>query len=261
MTHGSLFSGIGGFDLAAEWIGWENMFHCEINEFCNKVLNYYWPNAKSYKDIKKTDFTKWRGKIDVLTGGFPCQPNSRAGKQNFQEDERFLWPEMFRAFREIQPTWGVPENVLGIIDSEYTIRKIESDLASIGYDLLPIQIPANAVGANHKRERIWFVAHSSNIRRKGGVERKQAAHEQRFNEKDLLTRELQRSEWGNGLPRPQIFRNDDGVSKKLVIESIRAFGNAIVPKVAYEIFKAISSIELQNVQVSDTTEAEKRTEP
>ena len=81
MNHGSLFSGIGGFDLAAEWMGWTNMFHCETDKFCNKILNYYWPNAKSYGDIRKTDFTIWRGRIDVLTGGFPCQPFSLAGKR------------------------------------------------------------------------------------------------------------------------------------------------------------------------------------
>lgn len=79
MRHGSLFSGIGGFDLAAEWMGWENVFHCEINEFCNKILNHYWPDAKSYTDITKTDFTIHRGKIDILTGGDPCQGNSVIG--------------------------------------------------------------------------------------------------------------------------------------------------------------------------------------
>src|SRR6185312_4373841 len=135
MTHGSLFSGIGGFDLAAEWMGWENKFHCEWNEFGQKVLNYYWPEAECFGDITKTDFKKYNGTIDIISGGFPCQPNSRAGKQNFEKDERFLWPEMLRVFKEVQPTWGVPENVPGIIDSEYTIRTICSDFASIGYDL------------------------------------------------------------------------------------------------------------------------------
>jgi len=86
MRHGSLFSGIGGFDLAAEWMGWENVFHCEWNEFGRKVLNHYWPNAKSYEDITQTDFSIHRGKIDVLTGGFPCQPYSNAGKRLGKED-------------------------------------------------------------------------------------------------------------------------------------------------------------------------------
>ena len=92
MRHGSLFSGIGGFDLASEWMGWENVFHCEWNEFGKKVLKYYWPKAISYDDITKADFTIHRGKIDVLTGGFPCQPYSTAGKILGKEDDRHLWP-------------------------------------------------------------------------------------------------------------------------------------------------------------------------
>src|SRR5690554_4395820 len=92
LSHGSLFSGIGGFDLAAEWMGWENLFHCEWNDFGKQVLQYYWPNATSYDDITKTDFTIWRGKIDILTGGFPCQPYSVAGKRKGTEDDRHLWP-------------------------------------------------------------------------------------------------------------------------------------------------------------------------
>ncbi len=96
MKHGSLFSGIGGFDLAAEWMGWENVFHCEWNEFGKKVLKHYWPNAESFHDITKTDFTKYANQIDILTGGFPCQPYSAAGKRLGKEDERHLWPEMLR---------------------------------------------------------------------------------------------------------------------------------------------------------------------
>jgi DNA (cytosine-5)-methyltransferase 1 len=116
MTHGSLFSGIGGFDLAAEWMGWDNLFHCEWNPFGQKILNYYWPKAISYNDITQTDFTIWNGRIDVLTGGFPCQPYSQAGKRLGTDDERHLWPEMLRAIREIQPKWVVGENVLGLIN-------------------------------------------------------------------------------------------------------------------------------------------------
>lgn len=101
ISHGSLFSGIGGFDLAAEWIGWENVFHCEINEFCTKILNYHFPNAEHYADITKTDFSKYRGRIDVLTGGFPCQPFSVSGKRRGTDDNRYLWPEMLRAIQEI----------------------------------------------------------------------------------------------------------------------------------------------------------------
>ncbi len=109
MTHASLFSGIGGFDLAAEWAGWTNMFNCEIDGFCRKVLKYHFPNAQQYADIRTTDFTVWRGRIDVLTGGFPCQPFSLAGKRRGTEDDRYLWPEMLRAIREIRPEWVVGE--------------------------------------------------------------------------------------------------------------------------------------------------------
>lgn len=99
MTHGSLFSGIGGFDLAAEWSGWENVFHCEWNDFSKKVLKYHFPKSISYHDITKTDFTIHHGAIDILTGGFPCQPYSAAGKRLGKEDDRHLWPHMLRAIQ------------------------------------------------------------------------------------------------------------------------------------------------------------------
>jgi len=115
MRHGSLFSGIGGFDLAAEWMGWENVFHCEWNTFGQKVLHHYWPNAEQFTDITKSDFTKYANTIDILTGGFPCQPYSSAGKRLGKEDERHLWPEMLRCIREVKPRWVVGENVLGLV--------------------------------------------------------------------------------------------------------------------------------------------------
>ena len=99
MRHGSLFSGIGGFDLAAEWMGWENVFHCEWNEFCQKVLKYHFPHSESFSDITKTNFKKYANKIDILTGGFPCQPFSTAGKRKGTNDERYLWGEMLRAIQ------------------------------------------------------------------------------------------------------------------------------------------------------------------
>lgn len=130
MRHGSLFSGIGGFDLAAEWMGWTNVFHCEWNEFGQRVLKHYWPDAISYGDITKTDFTVHRGDIDILTGGFPCQPYSMAGKRKGKEDERHLWPEMLRVIREIKPTWVVGENVFGITnwDGGVVFNEVQADL-------------------------------------------------------------------------------------------------------------------------------------
>ena len=116
MKHGSLFSGIGGFDLAAEWMGWENVFHCEWNPFGQKVLKHYWPKAESFNDITKSDFTKYANTIDILTGGFPCQPYSSAGQRKGKEDERHLWPHMLRAIQEISPRYIVGENVRGLLN-------------------------------------------------------------------------------------------------------------------------------------------------
>jgi len=163
MTHGSLFSGIGGFDLAAEWMGWENVFHCEWNEFGKKVLHHYWPQSISYHDITKTDFTIHRGKIDILTGGFPCQPYSSAGKRKGKEDERHLWPEMLRAIREIQPRWVVGENVLGLVNwsGGLVFHEVQADLEAAGYEVWPYVLPAVSVNAPHRRDRVWFVAYAS----------------------------------------------------------------------------------------------------
>lgn len=186
MTHASLFSGIGGADIAATWVGWTNLFHCEINPFGRKVLEYWYPNSTSYEDITKTDFTTWRGRIDVLTGGFPCQGFSLAGKRLGDKDHRYLWPQMLRAIREIQPRWVVGENVAGILtmvqsgsevavgseaalfgtsDRErvllrqrYTVEEICESLEREGYAVQPFLIPACAVGAPHRRDRVWFVA-------------------------------------------------------------------------------------------------------
>ena len=161
MTHASLFSGIGGFDLAAEWAGWINAFNCEIDPFCQKILKYHFPDAEQYGDIKTADFTVWRDRIDVLTGGFPCQPFSLAGKRKGTEDKRHLWPAMLDVIRVIRPRWVVGENVLGIVNwSEGVVfEQVCSDLEAEGYEVQPYLIPACGVGAPHRRDRCWFVAH------------------------------------------------------------------------------------------------------
>jgi DNA (cytosine-5)-methyltransferase 1 len=166
MTHGSLFSGIGGFDLAAEWMGWQNLFHCEMNPFGQKVLNHYWPDAELFTDITKSDFTKYANRIDILTGGFPCQPYSHAGKRLGKEDDRHLWPEMLRAIREIQPTWVVGENVSGLIswNDGMVFDEVQTDLEAEGYEVFPVVLPACAVNAPHRRDRVWFIAYSNSFR-------------------------------------------------------------------------------------------------
>ena len=161
MTHGSLFSGIGGFDLAAEWMGWTNVFHCEWMEFPRKVLDYYWPNADSHIDICKTDFTKYANKIDVISGGFPCQPFSLAGKRKGTNDERYLWHEMLRAIQEIKPRFVIAENVFGItnIDGGMVFEQVCLDLEAEGYEVQPFIIPAASKNAPHRRDRCWFIAY------------------------------------------------------------------------------------------------------
>jgi DNA (cytosine-5)-methyltransferase 1 len=160
MKHGSLFSGIGGFDLAADWMGWENVFHCEIAEFPRKILNHYWPNAECHEDIKKTDFTKYRGTVDIISGGFPCQPYSAAGKRLGKEDDRHLWPEMLRVIREVKPQWVVGENVRGLLNwnGGMVFHEVCADLENIGYEVQAFIIPASGVNAPHQRERLWITA-------------------------------------------------------------------------------------------------------
>jgi DNA (cytosine-5)-methyltransferase 1 len=163
MEYGSLFTGIGGFDLPAEWIGWNIVFHCEIDRQLREDLKTNWPNAINYGDIKTTDFTVHRGQIDILTGGDPCQPHSVAGLGKGKEDDRYLWPEMFRAIRECKPTWIINENVTGSISNGILDLKID-DLESEGYEAQSYCVPAEAVGALHKRERVWLVAFNPNYR-------------------------------------------------------------------------------------------------
>ena len=164
MKHGSLFSGLGGFDLAAEWMGWENIFHCEWMEFPRKVLDYHFPNADSHVDICKTDFKKYANKIEILTGGFPCQPFSMAGKRKGTDDERYLWGEMLRAIQEIKPAFVIAENVFGItnIDDGLVFEQVCLDLEAEGYEVQPFVIPAAAKNAPHRRDRVWFVATDTN---------------------------------------------------------------------------------------------------
>jgi DNA (cytosine-5)-methyltransferase 1 len=171
LRHGSLFSGIGGFDLAAEWMGWENVFHCEWNEFGQRVLKHYWPQAESFSDITKTDFTKYYGTVDIITGGFPCQPYSSAGKRKGKEDERHLWPEMLRAIREVSPRFVVGENVRGLTNwsGGLVFDEVCAELESIGYQVAPVIIPACGLNAPHKRERIWFVAYAKNSGHRRGL--------------------------------------------------------------------------------------------
>jgi DNA (cytosine-5)-methyltransferase 1 len=291
-THGSLFSGIGGFDLAAQWMGWKNLFHCEWNEFGQKVLKHYWPDAELFSDITKSDFTKYANRIDVLTGGFPCQPYSAAGKRLGKDDERHLWPQMLRAIREVRPRYVVGENVRGLTNwnGGVVFNEVQADLETQGYEVLPFLLPACAVNAPHRRDRIWFIAYSSRFRnspqgKSSGFKSHGSGNNGKPEEWIESTERIDRSHgflrtttnaddklfqrWSNEI-RPEtaeryfgtpfqynawqnfptqspICSGDDGLPSELDgitfpkwrNESIKAYGNAIVPQVAFEIFKAI----------------------
>lgn len=297
-THASLFSGIGGAELAASWIGWTNVFHCEIQEFQRKVLEYWFPNSISYEDITKTDFTEWRGRIDVLTGGFPCQPFSVAGKRKGAEDNRYLWGEMLRAIRQIQPTWVVGENVNGILsmvqpcnavkvgrtddlfeenyiyrtEQQFTIDVICEDLEHAGYSVQPIVIPACAVGAPHRRDRVWIIAHRTDTgiedlqqgwqngisefgvvaHAKGARSARELFGKQEQIQSDRQNCRIDKSDFRCFPTQSPICNRDDGLPFRVAdltisfakwrSKSIEALGNAWVPQVAFEIFKAIEKI-------------------
>jgi DNA (cytosine-5)-methyltransferase 1 len=247
MTHASLFSGIGGFDLAAEWVGWDNIFHCEWNPFGQRVLAHHFPNSKSYNDITKTDFTIHRGQIDVLSGGFPCQPYSMVGKRLGKEDERHLWPEMLRTIKEVEPTWVVGENVLGIVNwgGGVVFNDVQVDLGNQGYEVQAYILPACSQNAPHRRDRVFFVAYSNKIRFSTEMENGKLARDFGF------TISNKRDSWDSFPTQSPICGGDDGLPKELDSisiskykkESIMAYGNAIVPQVVYEIFKAIQSFD------------------
>jgi DNA (cytosine-5)-methyltransferase 1 len=323
MKHLGLFEGIGGFSLAARWMGWETLAWCEWNEFGQKVLKHHFPEAEGFGDIKKTDFTKYANRIDIITGGFPCQPYSNAGKRKGKEDERHLWPEMLRAIREVQPSYVVGENVRGLTNwnGGLVFDEVQADLEAEGYEVLPFLLPACAVNAPHRRDRIWFVAHSDiNARQEfaGNLGCKNGEYEKKglefiynavehngnegnatdtnsyglhecngehevtsvdtrfnaLNDFDKVTMHTDRTSkqgehigqererkldgpnsrdgfnnFQNFPTQSPICGGDDGLPttldritfSKWRTESIKAYGNAIVPQIAYQIFKAIEA--------------------
>ena len=300
MKHGSLFSGIGGFDLAAEWMGWENVFHCEWMEFPRKVLDYHFPNADSHIDICKTDFKKYANKIDILTGGFPCQPFSLAGKRKGTDDERYLWGEMLRAIQEIKPRFVIAENVFGItnIDGGLVFEQVCVDLETEGYEVQPFIIPACSKNAPHRRDRCWFIAYN-NSKRQQGFQQQIGNWGNNQNEKQRvcicekqrrdeiwsinegnsknrnvtntngirLRRESDRigrsrfngethspNNWNNFPTQSPICSGDDGIPTQLDgitfskwrAESIKGYGNAIVPQIAYQLFQIIQELNENN---------------
>jgi len=215
MTHASLFSGIGGFDLAAEWSGFENIFNCEWEEFPRKILKYHFPNAEQYGDIKEFDATKYNGRVDILSGGFPCQPFSLAGQRKGSDDERYLWKEMLRVIRECNPRWVLGENVRGIVNwsDGLVFEEVCADLENIGYSVQSFIIPACAVNAPHRRDRVWVVAKNTNSNGRASSQRQEESKEWGFG--NVSTGGNERIQTDYGKNRFASDSNNIGTSSRL----------------------------------------------
>jgi DNA (cytosine-5)-methyltransferase 1 len=229
VRHLDLFSGIGGFALAAEWAGWQTVGFSEIDEYASKVLSKHWPNVKNHGDIKNI------GKVecDIITGGFPCQPFLVAGSQKAQEDDRHLWPQMLRVIKQCRPTWVLGENVARLTSDG--IVTVLQDLYQIGYDAEWHCVPAYAVGAPHERDRIWVVAYPM---QQGEARRRTC----RIGGWGGCKGEARQDGWDGAKKgnvqlwtEPSVDRVAYGIPNG--VDRINALGNAIVPQVAAEILR------------------------
>lgn len=276
LTHLSLFSGIGGIDLAAEWAGFETVGQVEWADYPTKVLEKHWPNVPRWRDIRDVKGTDFPSGITVVSGGFPCQPFSTAGSQKGKKDDRYLWPEMRRVIREVRPTWVVGENVKGIIS--IALDTVCEELESEGYSVQTFCIPAISVGALHKRERVFIVAHatskglsewgqseltksvaetgaglvtelercsssladSASIGSQGQREFIQPVHTTTIGTGETVEPEHGRisDQWA---VEPNVGRVANGVPNR--VDRLKSLGNAVVPQQIYPIFKAIADIE------------------
>jgi DNA (cytosine-5)-methyltransferase 1 len=276
VIHGSFFTGLGGFDLASEWMGWENAFMVENNPKRQVLLTKNFPNIPLYGDINTFDTKPWGGAIDVISGGFPCQPFSNSGKQRGKDDDRYLWPQFFKCIDEIGSPWVLSENVYGLITNNggMVFEQVLTDLESIGYETQAFIAPASAINAVHRRDRVWIVAYSHHRANKqartrnatggtkpsppqaAGQRRKREAvhsigcpdileHPRRNNNTTFQRATAKRnfealhnpSQW-HTLPQPGVFGSNDGLSDWL--DRNAALGNAIVPELAYRFFKAMA---------------------
>lgn len=247
-THLSLFSGIGGLDLAAEWAGFQTVGQCEWADYPTKVLEKHWPDVPRWRDIH--DFTAddfyrrtglRKGDLTCLSGGFPCQPHSLAGLRKASCDERDQWPEMRRIIGSIGPKWVVAENVRGLLSSEdgRFFRGILRDFAQMGYDVGWGVTSAAGFGAIHRRERVAIVAHSRSGRLQGrGIEEKKRKANEQF--EGAYIHLLQKCD-EKYISSSAILRKYDGVPNR--VDRTKCLGSAVVPQQFYPIFKAIADVD------------------
>ena len=206
MRHGSLFSGIGGFDIAAQWVGWNNIFQVEKDDWCRRVLAKNFPKTERFADIKNFTGHEYTNRIDVISGGFPCQPFSVAGQRKGKDDDRYLWEEMLRVITTIKPTYVVGENVTGIIGM--ALDTVLSDLEAQDYTTETFIIPACSKNAWHRRDRVWIIAYANGVRRKDEQkENGQLIHNRnRIDKTEKQVREQQQCRTGKS---SSIFTNTD----------------------------------------------------
>ena len=232
LTHIDLFSGIGGFALAARWAGFRTVCFSEVDPYAGAVLRKHWPDVPNLGDITKADFEPYAD-ATVLTGGWPCQPWSNAGKKLGTNDARHLWPSMLQAIRTTRPAWVVGENVAGIIGMDF--GNMLSDLESEGYSAQPFIIPAHSIGAPIERNRVFTVACSNEIHGKARVGNSSETALQPW------PRTKSEAVWLQAAG--EAARVGDGIPEGPYLGRVGAIGNAIVPQVAFQILKAIADLE------------------
>ena len=242
-----LFAGIGGITLAAEWAGIETVAFCEINPLGQQVLAKNFPGRPIYADVKELNRARLEedgviernGTIDIISGGYPCQPFSLAGKQQGDGDERYLWNEFYRLVKELRPAWVVGENVYGHVHNGLDV--VCGDLEGEGYEVRAIVLPASIVGAPHKRERVFVVARHPD--RQPVVQEDSTAGPVGSEWESWHTTTWQHwrevSELHRDVPEPGVRRVDDGLSTGMDKDRLIALGNAVVPQQIYPIFKMI----------------------
>jgi len=238
-----LFSGIGGFSLGLERAGMETIAFCEQDKFCQKVLAKHWPNIPIHDDIRSLDGTQYRGSVDVVCGGFPCQDISSAGSQaGISAARSGLFYDMCRIIRDARPKYAVFENVTNLLNGYGGgwFAEVLSEVSEIGYDAEWHCIPASYIGACHRRDRIWIIAYPSSAASKAGLQKPI------FRQSDLQKKPSRVFEVVSERPSASeslLFRKDDGIPVRVYRDRIKALGNAVVPQIPEIIGRAIMSIE------------------
>jgi DNA (cytosine-5)-methyltransferase 1 len=255
MTVGSLFAGIGGFDLGLERAGFRTTWQVEINEWCQKVLKKHFPNAERFTDIRDCGAHNLKP-VDVICGGFPCQPFSSAGKRGGAEDDRYLWPEMLRVISEVRPRWVIAENVDELATGKLapTFEHILSGMEGEGYDVQSFIIPACSVDADHERYRLWILGNTNSYREPAISEYDEAPRMQKIAQANPQSQRWQQCGWvelkkGRNQegclhiwpPEPGMDRVSDGIPNRM--DRTRGLGNAVVPQIPEMLGRMILQVE------------------